>query len=49
MFDLTTGEVNKGVLLLMALPTYVSLIYRLFSLPFPDLILGGLVMARELK
>jgi len=49
MFDSTISKANKGLLLLMAFSTGVSLIYRLFSLPFIGLILGGLGRADRVK
>jgi len=42
MFDSTMNKANKGFLLVMALSTRVLPIQRLFSLPFPSLILRGL-------
>jgi len=42
MFDSTKRKANKGLLLLMALSTHVSIMYKLFSLPFAGLNLKGL-------
>ena len=41
VFDSTMCNTSEGLLLLMALSTLVSLINRLFSLPFPGLDLRG--------
>jgi len=49
VFDSTMSKANKGLLLLMAFSTRVSLINRIFSLPFPGLNLRGLCVVTGSK
>jgi len=49
VFNSTINKANKGLLLLVALSTHVSLINMIFSLLFPDLDLRSLGRGSSVK